>query len=541
MNEMNDNTYSNTAEAIGVLPPKKPGRLKLLIGIAALCAVAVVAVAVKTISTRDPKATVEAAFTATAAQQKAATEKIYQKIPTAKHLFESEGGVARTTDFNFTIKSIEDNPYAPFANVILKDAGIRGSIASDPAQKTAALNASVYLKDAPMLEAYAFMSSELIAAGVPTFSDTVVSLNPTSFARDYAGSALGTVYPLDAPTLELAQGLIIGEMEYINAIGSISSEKLQADMLPILKSALTNATYTYDKQSKKYVVKIPNDDLKAAILDYYRYIYFDSELGAAIEKMMSPIASATAPGQSYEDMINAALSSIEEGLPEMDAVLALDIKNGLIKTANLTCTPVAADAASSDAASTPEELLPAQSTLTSLILDCSFGETANTAKLVLTTDDATSMTVDVSGLLENDAYTLNMTAAVDSDYTTLNMPLTMRIAADGAYAFSTDITMDMGGQPVQAGVAFDGTAVLENDVLTLQLPNSRVYGSATNTATGTLIFDLDCTSAPLTEALTPSESTPLFTLNPQQLGQLGNEYSVGYESLVGQLFSLLMG
>lgn len=540
MNEMND-TYSSTAEAIGVLPPKKPGRSKLLIGVAALCAVAAVAVAVKMTSARDPKATVEAAFTATAAQQKAAVEKIYQKIPAAKRLFENGGGAARTTDFDFTVKSIEDNPYAPFANVILKDAGIRGSFASDPAQKTAALNASVYLKDAPMLEARAFMSPELIAAGVPTFSNTIVSFNPTSFAQDYAGSALGAVYPLDTPTLELAQGLIIGEMEYINAIGSISSEKLQADMLPILKGALTNAAYTYDKQSKKYVVEIPNDDLKAAILNYYRYIYFESELGAAIEKMMGPIASATTPGQSYEDMMNAALAGIEESLPEMDAVLALDIQNGLIKTANLTCTPVAADAASSDAASTPEELLPAQSTLTSLILDFSFGETANTAKLVLTTDDATSMTVDVSGALENDAYTLDMTAAVDSDYTTLNMPLTMHIAADGAYACTADITVDMGGQPMQAGVAFNGTAVLENDTLTLQLPDSRIYGSATNTATGTLIFDLDCTSAPLTEALTPFESTPLFALNAQQLGQLGNEYSVGYENLVGQLFSLLMG
>lgn len=541
MNEKNDTNF-HASEAITTLPShKKAGKPTLLIGVAALCAIAAVAVAVKMTSTRDPKATVEAAFTATAAQQQAVVKKLYQKVPAAKRLFESGSGVAQTTDFDFTIKSIEDNPYAPFANVILKDAGIRGSFASDPAQKTTALNASVYLKDAPMLEARAFISPEFIAAGVPTFSNTIVSLNPTSFARDYAGSALNTVHPLDAPTLELMQGLITGEIEYINAIGSISSEKLQADMLPILKGALTNATYTYDKQSKKYVVKIPSADLKTAILDYYRYIYFESELGVAIEKMLSPIASVTTPGQSYEDMMNAALASIEESLPEMDATLALDIKNGLINTANLTCIPVAADAASSDAASTTEELSLAQSTLTSLSLDCSFGEAANAAKLVLTTDDATSMTVDVSGALENDAYALDMTAVVNSEYATLSMPLTMRIAADGAYACTADITMDMDGQPVKAGVAFNGTAMLENDVFSLKLPDSRIYGSATNTATGTLIFDLDCQSTPLTQALTPSESTSLFALNAQQLGQLSNEYSVGYESLVGQLFSLLMG
>lgn len=536
MNEMNDANF-NASEAIATLPPKKAGNFKLLIGVAAVCAVAVVAVAVKMSSARDPKAAVEAAFTATAAQQQAAVEKIYQKVPAAKLLFEGRGGAAETTDFNVTVKSIEDNPYAPFANVILKDAGIRGSFGSDPAQKTAALNASVYLKGGPILEAHTFISPEFVVAGVPTFSQTAVSLNPASFAQDYAGSALNAVYPLDTPTLDMMQGIISGQIEYINAISSISSEKLRADILPILKGALANATYTYDQQSKKYVVNIPSADLKNAILGYYRYIYFESEFGTAIESMLGPVTFAATSGQSYEDTINDAIAEIERSLPDMDAVLTLDIKNGLIKTANLTCTPLAL----SDAASAPDTASPTEGAITSLIFDCSFGDASNTAKLALTIDDATSMTFDAVGALSSDAYTLDMTMAVDSEHAALNMPLNMRVAADGAYACTADITMDMGSQPVKAGFAFNGTAVLENDVLTLNLPDSRIYGSASATAAGTLIFDLDCTNAPLTEALTPPESTPLFALNAQQLQQLGNEYSVGYESLVGQLFSLLMG
>ena len=121
------------------------------------------------------------------------------------------------------------------------------------------------------------------------------------------------------------------------------------------------------------------------------------------------------------------------------------------------------------------------------------------------------------------------------------MPLNISIAAGGAYNCTADMNIEASGEPINAGFAFNGTAVLENDVLTVSLPESRVYVSATDAATGTLVFDLDYANAPLTEALTAPESTSLFALDAQQLEQLSNEYSVGYESLVGQLYSLLMG
>lgn len=538
MNENNEANF-NATEAVATLPPpgpqKKAGNSKLLIGAAAVCAIAAVAAIIKFSATPDPKATVEAAFTATAAQQQATVDKIYQKVPAAKLMFEGRDG-ALATDFDFKVKSIEDNPYATFANVILKDAGIRGSISSDPAQKTSALNASVYLKDSPMIEARAFMSPELVVAGVPTFSQTTVSINPATFAQDYAGSALNAVNPMDAQSLDMMQGLITGEIEYINAVSSISSEKLLADIMPIFKGALTNATYTYDKQSKKYVVDIPGEDLKNTVLAYYRYIYFESEFGEAMEKMMTSTAAASSD-LAYEDMMNEVITSLEESLPDMDAKLTLDIKNGLIKSANLACTPVA----SADSSSSPESADSPEATVSSLVFDCSFDEAANTAKLVITTDDAMSMTVDATAAFSNDAYALEMNVGVDSGYITFSMPLNMSVAADGAYRCAADMNIDAGGQPIKAGFAFNGTAVLENDVLTLSLPDSRVYGSASNTAAGTLVFDLDCSNAPLAEALAVPENTSLFALDAQQLEQLSNEYSVGYESLVGQLYSLLMG
>lgn len=284
------------------------------------------------------------------------------------------------------------------------------------------------------------------------------------------------------------------------------------------------------------MVDIPGEDLKTAVVKYYRYIYFESELGVAMEKMMTSVAAADSE-LTYEGMMNETISGIEESLPDMDAKLALDIKNGLIKSANLICTPVAPAASSSS----PDSTVSPEMTVSSLVFDCTFDDAVNTAKLVITTEDAMSMTVDATATLSNDTYALDMTVGVDSSSITFSIPLNISIAAGGAYSCAADMNIEAGGELINSGFAFNGTAVLDNDVLTVNLPESRVYISGTDAATGTLLFDLDYANAPLTEALTAPESTSLFALDAQQLEQLSNEYSVGYESLVGQLYSLLMG
>lgn len=532
---MNENeSYSSTAQAIGALPPrKKPGKPALLIGAAILCAVAVAAVGIKMLSAPAPKAAVEAAFTATDAQQQAAVKRIYENIPAAKPLFEGRRG-ALSGSFDLTVKSVEDNPYAAFANVILKDAAIVGSFDSDPENETSAGAFSVVLQDAQLLDLKFFLSPELAVAGVPTMGRTI-NFNPTTFAQDYQNSALGAVSPLDAQSLAAIQGVINGQTAYLNALGTLSTERLQADLLPILKGALNNAAYTYDRQSKNYVVTIPGADLKSAIAGCYRYIYFDSELGRAMAMTMDPIAATS--GQSYETMMDETITDLEKSLPESDAVLTLDIKSGLIKTARMAWS----SEATPEASSAPEAAAPSGSAITSLVFDCGFDATANTVKLAIDTDGGADMTVDASGVFKDNAYTLDMTVAVDSKEATMTLPMTVRLTADGAYSCTADLTVNTGGDPIKAGLAFDGTALLEQEVLTLHLPDSRVYLSGSGAATGALIFDLNCTDVPLAQTPVPPESASLFSMDAQQLSQLGDEYAVGYENLVGRLLSLLMG
>lgn len=541
-NELNQSaSLSDAAAAIELQAPKKSGPSKMLIGIVAVCVIAAVAVGIKLTSGQsDPKTVVEAAFTATANEQMAFAEEIYNKVPAAKPIFEGRNG-ALTTDFDFTIKSVEDVPYSTIASAILADAGIRGTVSCDPDNKTAALNGSVYLKDSQLIDGTLFISPEMVSGGVPSFSNTIVSVNPTTFADDYQNSVLNAISPMDSDELEFVQESISSNFDYISSMNSFSTEKMLNDLKPILKSSIANATYEYDKQNKNYVVNIPGADVKTAIMDYYRYIYFDSEIGTALEKVMTPTLEGISD-MTYDEMMTETIDEIGESLPNMDAVMTLTIDKGVIKTAHVVCTPVAP--ASDSSSEAPDEFA-SEAAINNITIDCTFDKNSNTVKAIADitdeTGEAMSISIDAIGKLENNVYSTDMNLALDSDTITLKMPLNFSIAADGAYICGLNMDINSFGETVNAGFNFNGTATFENDVLAISLPASSVNYSTPNDGSGKLVFDINCTSSPLIEKIAaPAEHTALLTMDEQQLAQLSNEYSVGYENLVGELYSLLM-
>ena len=174
--------------------PKKPGRRLLFAGVAAVCIVAA-AVGIKLAASKSPKAVVETAIAKTFAAQKAANQKYYNKIPALRPIFEGRRD-AHLTEFDLTVKAIEDTPYATLASIILKDAGIRGQISNNPADNTTAFEGSVYLRDATLAAINLYTSPEIVAGNLPTFSDTVVAFNPNTLTQDYPSSALNSRMPL---------------------------------------------------------------------------------------------------------------------------------------------------------------------------------------------------------------------------------------------------------------------------------------------------------------------------------------------------------
>ncbi|MFV0497378.1 MAG: hypothetical protein ACK5L0_04285 [Candidatus Fimivivens sp.] len=521
---MNENNNINS-EAVATLPPKKSMRTALIIGVVvALLIAGAVAVFLKFFAKPDPQKTIEAAFTATAEHQQVLIDELYKEIPAAKVLFEGRSG-ALTTDFDYKFKAIENNPYGAFVNAILQDAGIKGQFASDPEKRTASVATSVYLQGTPVIDATAFVSPEHVVLNTPTFSQTALSFNPATFAQDYTNSALNAFAPMDTQTLDLMQSTIVGSIDAINFNSTASNKKFLADLKPIFAKMFNNATYTYDEQSKKYVVDIPGADVKNVSLEFLRYCYLESDMAKANQSMFSSSMGMDAD-ISYEETMNQLISEIEKTLLEMDAKLTLDIQKDLIKSANLVAVPASETANGSK-----------------LVFDWTSDNAVETAKTVFTIGDQVSMTMDVSATHADGTYAMDLAMEATADTFTCKMPIKFSIAADGAFNCVADVNIAEtdSTEVVDAGFAFNGTAVYENDTLTMNLPNSRIYASSSDTDLGALVFDTHYTNAPLTEALTAPESTALFELDAQQLEELSSEYYIGYENFIGQMYSLLMG
>lgn len=536
-----DAPQADAPAAVAVMP--RPESQKPKSHLAAITAVLVCAVvaaglfAAKTVFAPKPELVVKQAFAATMADQEAAAKEIYQKIPATEKLFKVEPSKPSKNDFEITLKSVEDMPYAALASAVIADSGIRGSVLCDPAEGSMLLDMDIHLKDNMLADAKLYASADVVAGGVPSFSDKLLSVSPKSFANDYKNSFFYGVSPLDDQTLEMIQQLLVGEIDYMKSLNNLSYEKLVEDITGVFAKALDNAAYSYDKNTKSYIVTIPGEDAKAAIVNYYRYLYLDSEIASALEGLMAPMLSAAGEGSDYQSAMNEMISEIEANIPPMDTVINLTIDKKLIKKASIVATPVVAEGS--------EAIFTQPMTMDIVIngknCDVSFALDIVDAQTQL----AMNMDVTASGKYENDVYTIDMNFVFGSDETTMEMPIIMSIAADGSYNAKASVSAGAAGQKADFGFEVNGTVVCENDNVAIDLPASKISYAITGSnmdSKGALVFDYSQNSAPLNEKISvPENCLPLFSLTEEQFGKIADDYSVGAQGLVGKLLSALAG
>ena len=529
-----------TAVAVEAAPaPKKKGIRPTAI-ITAILACLVVAgglFAVKTFLAPKPDVIVKQAFAATVADQEKLTEEIYQAIPAAKKIFEPSQAQPTKSDFDFTLKSIEGIDYAALVSAVIADSGICGSSLIDPNEGVSAVNFTVDLKDKPLIEADMYLSTDLMTVSVPTFSDTVLSVAPKSLAADYKNSIFNQMAPMGDEELQMMQDLIIGEIDYIKTLNNISYEKLTKDITAIFAKALTNATYSYDKNTKLYVVNIPGEDVKAAVCEYYRYLYLDSEISSAMERMLSPILDAAGEDVGdYDSTMNEMIAEIEGTIPALETVINLEIEKNPIKKANIVATPAAAEG---------EAVTITSPIVCDVIID---GKNCDMSmSFDMSSDDAEldmKMLVKASGKFENDAYTITCDVDVNSADAKVKIPVVISIAANGDYNITAGFDTTALEDNVKLDFTSNGKITFENDVLSLELPASRIdyaiSGETANTS-GALVFDYSQTNAPLSDKIAAPEGTvAVFSLTESELQNLINEYTAGAQGLAGQLMSALM-
>lgn len=524
------------AEADKTPTPKKKLPVAAVITTVLACLVVVGGLfAVKNYLAPKPELIVRQALAATVSQQQKLKDDIYEAIPTAKRLFEPSEPAPSETSFDLTLRSIEGIDYEQLVSAMIADSGISGTVLTDCDSGSSIADITVSLKRKPLINAQLYISPELVTAAVPTFSDTILSIAPKSLAADYKSSIFQKASPMGDDELEMMQQLLVGELEYIKAIGGISYQKLIADITEIIKKPLETAVYSYDKKSGSYLVTLDGDAVKNAVCEYYRYLYVDSEIAPAMERLLMPLltVSGIADGD-YSSSINGLLNDIEGNIPPMETVITLDIDKGVIKKANITASP--ADEGGDIAVFTAP-----------FVADITLTENGCGINMMFDMNDPANgsemeMNVNADCVFSDGVYTISVKADAKSADSDVTVPLVITAAADGSYGITFGIDTTALNDNVKLDFSTNGSAALEEEFFTVELPSSRIeYAISGESANinGALVFDYRQSVSPLSEPLTaPDEHISVFSLNEQSLQGLIDEYTAGAKSLVGKLMSI---
>lgn len=486
--------------------------------------------AAKSFFAPKPKEIVLQAFAATVSEQKALSDKAYQIIPAAERLFMPTAAKPAETDFNFTLRSVEGIDYAQLISAMIADSGISGTTRFDPENATGSLELAVNLKSRPLISAEMFLSPQLITASVPELSDKVLSIVPQYLASDYQNSILGKIAPADPNELEAAQQLILSEFDRMKFQSTVSCQRIASDAAAIFAKALTNAAYSYDRNSKCYIITLPAEDVKAAVCEYLRYIFLHSEA----EKSLLPLIRAYGTADSAAD-INDILADIEQKIPPLKTVISLEIEKGVIKNADISATPTAFDGKS-----------PIDSPI---IAEIVFNEKGSDSTLSFNLDDLssgdeTNFTVTTSNLFENDICSLTVNIDIDSANESFSIPIALTMSADKSCGLTFALDFSSPDNNVSLNFVANGTLSLENEVFSINIPASRVEFAADNgseSQSKALVFDFRKTVSPLSESISaPKKHIELFSLNEESLQAIIDEYSANSQNLLGRLMGFFM-
>ena len=477
----------------------------------------------------DPEVIVKAAFAETVSGQQAAAENMYNTIPAARQMFEPVEVVSQKQDFDFTVKSVEDVPYAQLISAFAANCGIRGSVSTSIEQKISNADFTVYTQDKDLIDGEMYLSPELITVSVPEISSKTLSVNPSTLKEDYKNSIFYSLMPMTDEDLELFQQSILTSFEN-QSLSAADIEKMSDDLEAIAANSLTNAEYSYDEATKRYIVTIPGADAKATILEIYRYIYLDAPIAPMMEKALSPVI--TSEELSYGEFINRLLENLEATLPELPTNISLEIENKVIKTANISIIPAAAPAEGSELS------------ISSITAELALSDTKNDIVMnfgLASGEEATDMTVTLSDLFENDTYTMDMIISATSNDAAFTIPFNIKIAANGD--FTCGATADIQSEEGDNSFAFSakGTVTYDNSVLSYNLSDC-VISAVMPENSAKIGFALSGTNSPLTELpAAPDNHVEVLKFDYQDIENLQNEITQNSQSFVAKLYKIFLG
>lgn len=527
-------------------PQKKSKLPVVLIVVIAVLVVAAVAAFASGIF-MSPERAVNKAFEATAASDAKFADKLKKELPVYSVLY-GAGGKASSTDFDFTVDSLEVSGVAAdelnLVNNLLKGSGLRGTFVSDPANEVVELDGALHMGVSDLLDFYAYLSPDKAAFSVPSFSDTAVSLNPQTIAEDLQKSPLGQ--DMTAEDAKMMQDSVNAVADLLGAYAKMDPVAMEADLKPILDKVRSGAAY--EKAGKEgaitlYTMKIPGENVKTLVAELIRYLYVDSPLGEAMESIFNIMPEYERMGYaSWGEFLDGEL--LNDMLKEMPPIpLNVTVKVGsgkIIRGMDI-------------AAELPPELVAAglETFTASYQVD---GDNVTTGSLNLTgtsEGQPVSIVMDLrSGYLDGTFDTvMDMKMDLGADAYTgmpVRMNLTETVTMDRDGGFQVKAVMAMPemvgpGQDVNCVVDVAGTITVDGDNVSYDFPTFGLSVDAAGEQIK-LNFNASAKSGPVQTPYEMSRpSKDLFSMTEQELQAEMQKYVDGMNALVGKAFSIMMG
>lgn len=498
----------------------------------------------------SPEKSVKKAVVATYRAQMEQMQAMSKEIPAMQLLWEeyygdekslASGKIPSTTDFQASFKSFESGSPNEDAmvNQLLGGLGVKGSFTSDPGSNAAEIEGAIQFGGMDLLELYGFASPELAAFSVPTFTDTVVSMNPKTFAEDAKASKLNECLGMSDEDLNMMQTLINSQVESMLAIGDLDIKKLNKDICAILVKSLENAVYEKGEKSnglQAYRISIPGADVKAGSLEMFRYIYLDSPISAVYKNAFSPIML---DGKTYEEFINdEILSILERGMPEPDLAVTLRVgKQGMISEVSIAVEQMTA---SVDSPSVFETF-----TMDYKLLDENLNEQVKMNMGFIQDGRPVAVVMDVKAVYSDGAYNIDVVLdVVDTETNSAITKVTETIKMDKNGGASLSLGMDVpgfDGSVVKVMMDVAGTIKIDAEKIVYDYPDiSGMVEMGSEKVALNFAAKAETVKAASPHTIS-KEHKPLAEMSEEEITTLMQQYQAGSELMMNTLFSMLFG
>lgn len=489
----------------------------------------------------DPKEEVAKAMEATQAAQMKVMEKYQQELPAFKYLFSTPAAEpkAEKISFDFRFSSLSGDVVGPDEQMVVelfKGLGIQGYVASDPENDIFELDAGLAMSGSNLLNVYGYFSPDQWAMGVPTFSDTVLSVNPQTLEQDLQqNSDRLAAYGISMEELSGLVDLIQSEKDLMG-VYSMDYQAFLKGLMDAYNKAVPDAVYeTGEKEgsAQNYIITIPGDQMKAAILSVLNYVYIDSEFGQSYQKFFQSMSElSNGEGQDWASMVQEEiLAPIEQELPNLPTTVTLSVEDGLIRKMHLVSVP------EGEAANFKEAVLD-----TTINAD---GTSSFNLNVQGQDSEAQQVAMAITAVdsYTDGQYTLDMSMDVNYQGEVMTILYNVGMGQDGSMSMDLGMNMTMAEmEPVEIGFSVDGTVQSEGEKVQVDLSNITLDLSEPSTGSASLGFTGKVDMEPITTPYTNSRETKnVFSMSDQELQEEMTKYQTGAENLSYQIIMMLMG